>query len=59
MMARDTSTGEVLLSMNGDRLFTSGSTTEVFTVSAALDLLGPDYRFRTPGVPGRKIRATV
>ncbi|WP_048114544.1 D-alanyl-D-alanine carboxypeptidase/D-alanyl-D-alanine-endopeptidase [Methanoculleus sp. MH98A] len=48
MMARDTSTGEVLLSMNGDRLFTPGSTTKVFTVSTALDVLGPDYRFRTP-----------
>lgn len=48
MMARDTDSGEVLLSMNGDELFTPGSTTKVFTVATALDVLGPDYRFVTP-----------
>ena len=48
MMARDTDSGEVLLSMNGGELFTPGSTTKVFTVATALDVLGPDYRFVTP-----------
>ncbi|WFN35566.1 D-alanyl-D-alanine carboxypeptidase/D-alanyl-D-alanine-endopeptidase [Methanogenium sp. S4BF] len=47
-MARDTDSGEVLLSLNGDELFTPGSTTKVFTVATALDVLGPDYRFVTP-----------
>ena len=48
MMARNSDSGEVLLSMNGDELFTPGSTTKVFTVATALDVLGPDYRFVTP-----------
>ncbi|TAJ45462.1 D-alanyl-D-alanine carboxypeptidase/D-alanyl-D-alanine endopeptidase [Methanofollis fontis] len=48
MMVRDTATGDVLLAMNEDQLFTPGSTTKVFTVSTALQTLGPDYRFSTP-----------
>jgi len=41
-------TGKVVFAMNGERLFTPGSTTKLFTEGAALYLLGPDYRFHTP-----------
>jgi D-alanyl-D-alanine carboxypeptidase/D-alanyl-D-alanine-endopeptidase (penicillin-binding protein 4) len=47
-MAKDMNSGEVLLSHNIDKMFTPGSTTKVFTVTTALDILGPDYRFKTP-----------
>jgi serine-type D-Ala-D-Ala carboxypeptidase/endopeptidase (penicillin-binding protein 4) len=40
-------TGKVLYSQNADRLFTPASNTKLFTTSAALALIGPDYRFRT------------
>lgn len=41
-------TGKVVFAMNGQRLFTPGSTTKLFTEGTALHLLGPDYRFHTP-----------
>jgi D-alanyl-D-alanine carboxypeptidase/D-alanyl-D-alanine-endopeptidase (penicillin-binding protein 4) len=41
------STGKVLYSQNWDKLFTPASNTKLFTTSAALALIGPDYRFRT------------
>src|SRR6201984_1980407 len=40
-------TGKILYSQNADRLFTPASNTKLFTTSAALALIGPDYRFRT------------
>jgi D-alanyl-D-alanine carboxypeptidase/D-alanyl-D-alanine-endopeptidase (penicillin-binding protein 4) len=40
--------GKPLYALNSDKLFTPGSTTKLFTEGAALTLLGPDYRFRTP-----------
>jgi len=40
-------TGKVLYSQNSDRLFTPASNTKLFTTTAALALIGPDYRFRT------------
>ena len=40
-------TGKVVFAMNGQRLFTPGSTTKLFTEGTALALLGPDYRFHT------------
>jgi D-alanyl-D-alanine carboxypeptidase/D-alanyl-D-alanine-endopeptidase (penicillin-binding protein 4) len=43
----DLTTHQLLVAMNQDKLFTSGSTTKVITEGAALALLGPDYRFRT------------
>lgn len=48
MEAVDIDTGKTVLSMNGDQLFTPGSTTKVFTVTTALEKLGSDYRFDTP-----------
>ena len=37
-----------LYAMHGEKLFTPGSTTKLFTEGAALTLLGPDFRFHTP-----------
>jgi len=47
-MAKDMNSGEVLVSHNVNKMFTPGSTTKVFTVTTALEILGPDYRFKTP-----------
>lgn len=39
--------GRVLYSRNGDKLFTPASNMKIYATSAALDLLGADYRWRT------------
>lgn len=39
--------GKVLYTLNTDKLFMPASTTKLLTVGAALNLLGPDYRFHT------------
>ena len=39
---------QTLLAINPDRMFVPASTTKLFTVAAALDMLGADYRFETP-----------
>ena len=36
-----------MFALNGDKLFTPGSTTKLLTEGTALHLLGPDYRFHT------------
>src|SRR5271166_5126827 len=44
----DTKTGEVVYALNADRLFLPASVTKLFSVAAALGLLGANYRFVTP-----------
>src|SRR5260370_29112398 len=39
--------GRVLVSRNGDKLFTPASNMKVYTTAVALDLLGANYRWRT------------
>ncbi|NIP82310.1 MAG: serine hydrolase, partial [Gemmatimonadetes bacterium] len=43
----DLADGEPVLRHNPGRLFTAASTMKLVTAAAALDLLGPDYRFET------------
>jgi D-alanyl-D-alanine carboxypeptidase/D-alanyl-D-alanine-endopeptidase (penicillin-binding protein 4) len=43
----DLTANKILFAMNGDKLFTSGSTTKLVTEGTALALLGQDYRFHT------------
>jgi D-alanyl-D-alanine carboxypeptidase/D-alanyl-D-alanine-endopeptidase (penicillin-binding protein 4) len=39
--------GRLLYERNADRLFTPASNMKIYTTAVALDLLGPDYRWRT------------
>src|SRR5437660_2682048 len=39
--------GRILYSRDGGRLFTPASNMKIYTTAVALDLLGPDYRWRT------------
>ncbi len=48
MMAQDLQSGQTICAYNTDQLFSPASVTKLFTAAAALDRLGPDYRFRTP-----------
>jgi D-alanyl-D-alanine carboxypeptidase/D-alanyl-D-alanine-endopeptidase (penicillin-binding protein 4) len=48
IMAQDIQSGQTLCAHNNDQLFSPASVTKLFTAAAALDRLGPDYRFRTP-----------
>ena len=43
----DLETGEVLFDQNSDKLFTPASNLKIYTSAAALDLLGPEYRWTT------------
>src|SRR5438105_600448 len=40
-------TDRAVYTLNADKLFVPGSTTKLITMGSALQLLGPDYRFRT------------
>ncbi|MGH2548985.1 MAG: D-alanyl-D-alanine carboxypeptidase, partial [Thermomicrobiales bacterium] len=44
----DRVTGEAVYSRNSDEWFLAASTTKLFSGSAALDVLGADFRFETP-----------
>src|SRR5438132_1808639 len=44
----DAEDGHTLYALNPDHLFFPASTTKLYSCSAALAALGPDYRFETP-----------
>lgn len=44
---RDTETGKVLYNRNGEKMIRPASTHKLLVSAAALDLLGPNYRFAT------------
>ena len=44
----DSQTGDTLYAHNADHLFFPASTTKLYSCSAALAALGPDYKFETP-----------
>ncbi|HUY92377.1 MAG TPA: D-alanyl-D-alanine carboxypeptidase/D-alanyl-D-alanine-endopeptidase [Pirellulales bacterium] len=48
ILASDLKTGDVLYARSPDKLFAPASVTKLFSVGAALDALGADYRFETP-----------
>ncbi len=48
ILVADRGTGEVLYEFDADKLFAPASTTKLYSVSAALDALGPDFCFETP-----------
>ncbi|MBX7166320.1 MAG: D-alanyl-D-alanine carboxypeptidase/D-alanyl-D-alanine-endopeptidase [Pirellulales bacterium] len=47
LLVADLASGEVLHEFHGDKLFAPASTTKLYSVAAALDALGADYRFET------------
>jgi len=40
--------GQLLAGLNEEKWFTPAATTMLFTVAAAMEVMGPDHRFRTP-----------
>lgn len=44
----DLETGDVLFERDGDKLFAAASTTKLFSVACAMDVLGAEHRFQTP-----------
>ncbi len=48
ILIMDAQSGETLYAHNPDKLFFPASTTKLYSCAAALDALGPDYRFETP-----------
>lgn len=48
ILVGDLDSEQTLYERNADKLFAPASTTKLFTVAAALDELGADYRFETP-----------
>lgn len=55
----DQRSGAVLLSQNIDKTFVTGSILKLYSTSTALDVLGPNYRFRTPVYTQGRVSAGV
>lgn len=48
LLAKDTTTGEIVYDLNGDKMITPASLTKLFSMAALLKAYGDDYRFNTP-----------
>jgi D-alanyl-D-alanine carboxypeptidase/D-alanyl-D-alanine-endopeptidase (penicillin-binding protein 4) len=48
LLVVDLESGKTVYARNADQLFAPASVTKLYTVAAALDALGADYRFATP-----------
>ena len=48
LLVEDLRTGQVVQQLNADEFFLPASSTKMFTVAVALDMLGDDHRFVTP-----------
>jgi serine-type D-Ala-D-Ala carboxypeptidase/endopeptidase (penicillin-binding protein 4) len=59
VLVTDLTTGRVLYSRNASTGFTPASTTKIATATAALQVLGPDARFRTTVVTGQNSHSIV
>jgi serine-type D-Ala-D-Ala carboxypeptidase/endopeptidase (penicillin-binding protein 4) len=44
----DEKSGQVVVAQNDQKMFDPGSTMKIYSISTALRLYGPNYRFRTP-----------
>ena len=55
----DAKTGSTLYARNGDRATTPASNTKVVTALAAMDTLGPGFRFKTEVIRRNSVRAGV
>jgi serine-type D-Ala-D-Ala carboxypeptidase/endopeptidase (penicillin-binding protein 4) len=47
LLVKELKTGKTVYALNADRLFIPASTTKLFSTAAALDIFGPDYRYKT------------
>jgi len=48
LLVLDLESGKTVYELNADKMFCPGSTVKLFTVAAAMDTFGIDYRFKTP-----------
>ena len=48
VLITDLQSGDVLYDRSADKLFAPASVTKLYSVAAAMDVLGADYRFQTP-----------
>jgi serine-type D-Ala-D-Ala carboxypeptidase/endopeptidase (penicillin-binding protein 4) len=55
LVVRDAATGEVIYDRNGGNRLLPASNTKLFSSAAALDALGPDFRFHTDVLAAAKV----
>lgn len=55
----DLKTGQAIAALNSEKWFVPGSTTKLFSCAAIMEMLGPEYRFKTPVVAGGSIDSGV
>ncbi|MBB4636707.1 D-alanyl-D-alanine carboxypeptidase/D-alanyl-D-alanine-endopeptidase [Longimicrobium terrae] len=59
VLVRSVETGETVYSRNADKLFVPASNMKIVTAAAALETLGPDYRYRTRVAASGPVRGGV